>query len=376
MKKENIRLILLIILPAIFLFFGGAYFYKKIGQKEKIENLPEVLVVPIAENEIEVEKSYIGYVTPINSVIVRPYISGFVSDVLVQGGQNVKVGDELVVLEQDEYRASVDSAAADVAKAEADFEYQEKYYNRVIKAGNKVFSQTEIDDAKTKYLAAKASLAQAKAVLAQNEVNLKYTQIKATIDGVVGNVSLTKGDYISPKNELFSIVQTNPMRVVFSISDKDYLEENLRSKMFDNEEISLKLADGRIYEQKGTFEYADNEIDRNTNSIAVYAKFENPQQMLIDKAYVTVLLAKKYKGILVDKDLVNLNPEGNFVYVEQNGIAKKHQVIILSELNNQYILKNDFLPDMRLVVSKITSWQGEQKIKPIEENVADGKEIK
>ena len=376
MKKENIRLILLIILSVIFLFWGGTYFYKKVGMKEKPENLPEVSVVPIAEKEIEVEKNYIGYVTPINSVIVRPYISGFVSNVLVQGGQNVKAEDELVVLEQDEYKASVDSAAADVAKAAADFEYQEKYYDRVMKAGKKVFSQTEIDDAKTKYLASAATLAQAKAVLAQSEVNLKYTMITATIDGVVGNVALTKGDYISPQSELFSIVQTNPMRVVFSISDKDYLEENSRPKMFDNEEISLKLADGRIYDQKGTFEYADNEIDRNTNSIAVYAKFENPQQMLIDKAYVTVLVAKKYNGVLVDKDLVSLTPEGNFVYAEQNGIAKKCEVTILSELNNQYILKNNFSPDMRLVVSKITSWQDEMKIKPIEENVATGKENK
>ena len=376
MKKENIKLILLIILLAFFLFFSGKYFYNHLGQKKVGENLPEILVEKIIEKDVDIEKNYIGYVTPINSVVVRPYISGFVSDVLVKGGQNVKAGDELVILEQDEYKALVDSAAANVAKANADFEYQEKYYNRVMKAGKKVFSQTEIDDARTKYLAAEAALAQARALLAQNEVNLKYTQIKATIDGVVGNVSLTKGDYISPQSELFSIVQTNPMRVVFSISDKDYLEENEHSAMFDNEVISLKLADGRIYEYKGNFEYADNEIDRNTNSIAVYAKFENPQQMLIDKAYVTVLLAKKYKGILVDKDLVNLEPGGNFVYVEQNGIAKKHQAVILSELNNQYVLKNNFLPDMRLVASKITLGQDEQKIKPIMENIAEEKENK
>ena len=365
MKKENIKLILLIILLLLLLFFAGKYFYQNVGQDSEKENLPEVLVAPIVEKEVEVQKSYIGYVTPINSVIVRPYISGFVYNVLVKGGQNVKAGDELVVLEQDEYKALVASAAADVAKAEADFEFQEKYYNRVIKAGKKVFSQTEIDDAKTKYLNAKANLSQAKAVLAQNEVNLKYTQIKATIDGVVGNVALTKGDYVSPQSELFSIVQTNPIRVVFSISDKDYLEENSRLQMFDNEEIFLKLADGRIYEQKGVFEYADNAIDRETNAIAVYAKFENPNKTLIDKAYVTVLLKKKYKGVLVDKDLVVMKPNENFVYVEQDGVAKKYKVNILSEINNEYILENSFLPRMQLVVSKIMLAQDDQKVKPI-----------
>lgn len=365
MKKENIKWFLLAVL-LVFLFLGTKYFYEQSGKMQQGENLPEVLVEPIVEEDVEVEKSYIGYVTPINNVVVRPYISGFVSNVLVQGGQNVKAGDELVVLEQDEYGALVDSAAADVARAEADLEYQQKYYDRVMKAGKKVFSQTEIDDAKTKYLAAKANVAQAKAMLAQNEVNLRYTQIKATIDGVVGNVSLTKGDYVSPQSELFSIVQTNPMRVVFSISDKDYLEENSRLQMFDNEEISLKLADGRIYEKKGIFEYVDNTINRATNAIAVYAKFENPDRTLIDKAYVTVLLAKKYRGVLLPKDLVVMEPNGNFVYVEQNGTAKKYKVDILGELNNKYILRNNFLPQMRLVVSKVIFGQDEQKIKPIE----------
>ncbi len=375
MKKENIKWFLLAVL-LVFLFLGTKYFYEQSGKMQQGENLPEVLVKPVVEEDVEVEKSYIGYVTPINNVVVRPYISGFVSNVLVQGGQNVKAGDELVVLEQDEYRALVDSAAADVARAEADLEYQQKYYDRVMKAGKKVFSQTEIDDAKTKYLAAKANVAQAKAMLAQNEVNLKYTQIKATIDGVVGNVSLTKGDYVSPQSELFSIVQTNPMRVVFSISDKDYLEENSRLQMFDNEEISLKLADGRIYEKKGIFEYADNTINRATNAIAVYAKFENPDRTLIDKAYVTVLLAKKYRGVLLPKDLVVMEPNGNFVYVEQNGTAKKYKVDILGELNNEYILRNNFLPQMRLVVSKVIFGQDEQKIKPIEAATVNKEENK
>lgn len=375
MKKENIKWFLLAVL-LVFLFLGTKYFYEQSGKMQQGENLPEVLVKPVVEEDVEVEKSYIGYVTPINNVVVRPYISGFVSNVLVQGGQNVKAGDELVVLEQDEYRALVDSAAADVARAEADLEYQQKYYDRVMKAGKKVFSQTEIDDAKTKYLAAKANVAQAKAMLAQNEVNLKYTQIKATIDGVVGNVSLTKGDYVSPQSELFSIVQTNPMRVVFSISDKDYLEENSRLQMFDNEEISLKLADGRIYEKKGIFEYADNTINRATNAIAVYAKFENPDRTLIDKAYVTVLLAKKYRGVLLPKDLVVMEPNGNFVYVEQNGTAKKYKVDILGELNNKYILRNNFLPQMRLVVSKVIFGQDEQKINPIEAATVNKEENK
>jgi multidrug efflux pump subunit AcrA (membrane-fusion protein) len=62
------------------------------------------------------------------------------------------------------------------------------------------------------------------------------------------------------------------------------LEENAKEKMFDDERIRLKLANGNVYEYEGVFKYSDNQIDRTTNSVAVYADFENPKQKLMDKA--------------------------------------------------------------------------------------------
>ncbi|MBO7555997.1 MAG: efflux RND transporter periplasmic adaptor subunit [Alphaproteobacteria bacterium] len=350
------------------IFLTGRHFYRTQKAVGFEEGDTEVRVAPLKSQEVTVEKNYIGYVTPINDVVVKPYINGFVKEIKVVGGQKVKAGDELVVLEQGEYRAILDSAIASVAKCEADLDYAEKYYQRVEKSGKKAFSQNDIDEAKANYLSAKASLLQAKAAVAQAEVNFDYTYIKATIDGVVGNVGLSEGDYVSPQSELFTIVQTSPIRVVFSMSDKDFLEESSKVDMFAGEEIKLKLVNGNTYEYAGKFEYADNKIDRSTNAVAVYANFENPKNLLMDNAYVTVLLEKKYEAILLNKEYVNLSPNENFVYVVEDDTVKKHKVNILAEKQNLYVLENDFEPKMQLLTSKIVFGGENQKVKVVEED--------
>lgn len=354
------------VVALIFLIFAawfGWHLYHKNILPEKEPTEAEIDVVSVVEKTIAVENKYIGYVTPINDVDVQPYISGFINEVLVEGGQEVRVGQKLVIIDQEQYKAALDAANASLNKATADFNYAKNYYERIKKAGLKAVSQTETDNAESSFLASQAILHQAKANVKQAEVNLGYTVINSTIDGVVGNVALTKGDYISPQNKLFSIVQTNPIRVVFSISDKDYLEENAKEKMFNDERIRLKLADGSIYDYEGVFKYSDNQIDRATNSIAVYVDFENPQQKLIDKAYVTVMIEKDYKGILINKDLVTLQSENSFVYVSEGNIVKKHNVKILAESGNNYVLENNFLPTMKLVAEKINLQSDNQKVK-------------
>lgn len=360
-----------ILITVILLTFAGWMVWKyhysaAVSIERKTE--PEVHVLPIAEQKVTLEKKYIGYVMPINDVDVRPYISGFIDKVYVNGGQTVSKGEKLLTIEASEYEAALKAAKALELKATADWNYAETYYRRVQKAGTKAVAPNEIDNAKARFLAAKASLENAKAAVAGAEVNLKYTVISATISGIVGNVALTSGDYVSPQSRLLSIIQTTPIRVVFSISDKDYLEEVQKESMFSDEKIRLKLADGSIYPFLGAFRYTDNKIDRSTNAVAVYADFENPQNLLIDNAYVTVLIEKQYDGVLVEKDRVYLQPDGSFIYVEEDGFIKKHQIKILAEYGDNYVLKNDFSSQMRLVKEKVNFRNDNQKVKIISDS--------
>lgn len=370
-KKDAGRFSVLFFVVLIVAGYFAWQHYKKMPEtaEEAVERT--VSAAPLIEREAEVEKNYIGYVTPVHDVSVRPYISGFVDEIRVKGGSEVKAGDVMVIIDQAEYKAKLDAAKAAVAQAEASFNNSSVYYQRMQKAGARAVSKTELDNAKASFLSAEAALEQAKAALAEAQVNYDYTVIRATIDGVVGDVPLSKGDYVSPENVLLTVIQYNPIRVVFSITDKDYLEEAGRPEMFADETLRLKLADGAVYPQAGTFSYVDNQIDKSTNSIAVYADFANPDKRLVANAYVNVLVEKKYRGMIVRKDLVYIEPDGSYIYVAgANGVVKT-AVNILSEYgNNNYILKNTFTPGESIVLDKMGAGDEGHKFKIVMEGAA------
>lgn len=160
----------------------------------------------------------------------------------------------LILIRQNEYKASLEAAEASVLQADATLNNAAVYYRRVKQAGTKVISKTELDNAKASYLSAKAALAQAKANRDLAKVNFDYTIIQAPISGIVGNVDLTRGDYVSPSSgTLLKIIQFDPIRVVFSITDKDYLNEMAKQSggLFNGEAIKIRLSNGQIYNKTG-----------------------------------------------------------------------------------------------------------------------------
>ena len=348
----------------------AGYYALKETQKAKPQTVTAakeitLRVVPVKAEDVDIQKSYIGYVTPINEVSVLPYINGFLDKIMVSGGQDVSQGETLVVIKQDEYKANMDAARASVIQAEANFANAKSYYDRIKKAGAKAVSKTEIDSAKASYLSSQAAVAQAKANFALAKVNYDYTEIQAPVNGTVGEVSLTKGDYVSPGGQaLFKIIQYNPIRVVFSITDKDYLDELAQGKLFAQDEIRLRLSNGNIYAKPGQYRYVDNEIDRQTNSIAVYADFENEDKTLVANAYVDVLLNKTYKnGVLVRQNYVSREADGNYVYVVNGSQLSKVKVDIVAPVKNDYLLKNNFKRGDYLVIDKISKMSPDQKIR-------------
>lgn len=314
-------------------------------------------VIPLRRQNVDVTSQYIGYITPIKSVDIVPNISGYLQDIWVDGGQEVKQGDNLILIQQNEYKAQLDAAAAAVAQAQANYNNASVYYQRVKKASSKAVSKTEFDNVKAQFLSAQAALAQAKANRELAKVNYDYTILQAPIDGIVGNVDLTRGNHVSPASApLLKIIQYNPIRVVFSITDKEYLREikNNSSQLFAGENIKLRLANDSLYPQNGEFKFTANEIDKTTNSIAVYADFANPEKVLVANAYVDVLLERNLKDVyLIRQNHVDMAADGNFVYTVRGGKLYKNTVDIAAIKGNDFVIAADFAPDEYLITDKV-----------------------
>lgn len=306
--------------------------------------------------------SYIGQVDAINKTAIVPYISGYVINIMAQGGQNVKKGDILAVLKQDEYIAQLAAADAALFAEKADFINAKIKYERMKKAGEKAFSEQELDNAKANYLSASGSLERAKAnqYIAQN--NYSYTYMTAPFDGVLGNVGMSLGEYISPQSRnLMDLVQFDPIRVVFSVSDKEFLSR------FDNDSfpltVKVRLADGEILPQSGKIKYTANSIDQATNSLAVYAEFSNPDNRLMPNAYVQVLLEQIYKNtVLIPKPRIIMKTDGDYVYTIKNSVLNLHKLHVYGETDDNIVAAFDFADDEYIVNSPV-------------EDLADGSKV-
>lgn len=366
-KKTYADLLIIVIIVAA----AAAWFFmaSRPHPESKTPHSDELVlnVSPITPQDQTITTSYIGYITPINSVEVLPYISGFLEDIMVVGGQDVAQGDTMIVIRQDEYKANLNSAQAKVLQAQADYNNAEVFYRRMQQAGIKVISKTDLDNAKASYLSTQAQLAQAKAARDLAKVNYDYTVIQAPISGLVGNIDLTRGDYVSPASSpLLKIIQYDPIRVVFSIADKEYLDELMRNphNLFADEKIRIKLSNGQIYAQPGQFKYLDNEINRNTNSVAVYADFVNTDRVLMANAYVDVLIDRLFKNVvIIPQSQAIMEDQGNYVYTIHNQKLQKTLVEILQITGTDYLLRNNFQPGEYLVLDKIGRISPEQKIK-------------
>ena len=355
MKKDTFKNWLIIILLLV-IAGGGILFYihsrPQAVKPEAAEKLISVAAeLPKAE-DISIAKNFIGRVAAVRSVNILPYLSGYVADIPADSGQQVKRGDVLIVLRQEEYKAAVHSAYAAVLSAAADLQNAQNQYSRLHKAGARAVSQTELDNAKTAVLTAEAAAKQAAANLETSRINLNYTLVKAPFDGVLGNINIAVGDFVTPSMNpsLVRIVQYNPARVIFSVTDKELLQNH---DLFADK-VRLILSDGKKYPFSGKVIYTENAIEKSTNTLAVYAEFENPDKTLIPNAYVKVLLEHTYKNaVLAAKNLVQMKNNGNFVYAVKDGEVILKPVQILAEDGGSFILKNDFSNGEGLITQDI-----------------------
>ena len=372
MSKSNffLEIIVLVLLLVVSWMGFDAYRSNEIKKAEKnepaLQSIKKMPVQIITPKEITLTNSYIGTVQPIHAVSVLPYITGFIDQVLVKGGEEVKKGDTLFILKQDQYLAQKEAAAAAVAKAKADLENERLYLERIQKTSSKAISQTELDNAKTNYLSAKADLKSAEANLKLANVNYEYTTIKASIDGIVGNISATPGEYVSPQgNSLAYVLQYNPIRVAFTIPEKDFLKMQSDINFFKKGKMKLMLADQVIFEQDGNIQFSDNKINESASSITLYADFDNPQKTLLPNAYVTVLFEQSVPNALtVDKNWVSMEENGNFVYLLENGVITKKAIELGQSIDNQFYIPNGLKAGDQVITEQVSSVEIGKPAKP------------
>lgn len=319
-KSPWVKIAAAVVVIAV-VFFG--YRAWKDGSSQPVQQAAAEPVVIVRQVEkfdaSSVPSEYVGRVESIQSVSVKPQISGEIAKVCFKEGSVVKAGQLLFQIDPKQYEATVQLRKAELQQAEANLVTAEKYYKRVTAASERAVSATDRDTAEGNFLQAKAAVAQAKAALKLAQIDLGYCRITSPITGKIGRALYTKGNYVTPQiTELASIVQMDPIRVSYPLPDRDYLDQlSLFKEDGSVYNTSLILSNGEKYNVPGKRDFENNRVDQTTGTIMMRLRFANKEGMLIPGEMVRVF-TKPVKSHIVNavpQTAVMADEQGDYVYV-------------------------------------------------------------
>jgi membrane fusion protein (multidrug efflux system) len=291
---------------------------------------PLVTVTSVAIQDVNPPDEYVGHVEALQSVELMARVQGFLEKVCFDEGSDVAAGDLLYVIEQAPYKTAVNADKAAVAQAEAASLKAAQYLKRVREVGSGGVSATDIETAEAEALRAEAQLQGAQAALEQSELNLSYTRVMAPISGRIGRSAYTKGNLVGPSSgALARIVQLNPVRVVFSISENDLATMDGAGGTDRSRQIRLRFANGDLCQSTGRIDFMDNRVNSDTGTIAVRALFDNAGGKLLPGQYVTVLISSRapvMKPVVPQASVVE-DRQGKYVLlVDEAGVASQQRI--------------------------------------------------
>ena len=262
-------------------------------------------------------RTFSGRVLSPETVAVVAQVAGEVKKVNFEEGAHLKKGAVMYKIDPVKYEAAVASAKAQVAQAAASADYARKSFDRAQALfDKKVASPDDLDAATSAKAQAEATLAAAEAALVAAEDNLAHCTIKAPVDGKVGLNAAAAGNYVSTASgALATIVRQDPVRVAFAPGSRDYLavfggEKGLK-ELFA---VGVRLADGTLLEG-GEIEFAGNEVNASTDTMPVYARFANPDGLLVPGAMVKVEVQAREPRRYVSLPVTAVQRDGDQAFV-------------------------------------------------------------
>src|SRR3989454_7845932 len=288
---------------------------------------PSVTVAPVERKEMVEWDEFTGRIEAVDSVEVRPRVSGYIETVRFQSGQWVKKGEVLFVIDPRWHQAEFDRRQAEFEQAQVRLENARREADRTPQLlANKAISTEESDARQARYQEAKAALQAAQAALDSAKLDLEYTQVRAPIDGRVSRALLTEGNYVSgiagAASLLTTLVSVNPIYAYADIDENSLLKFNAlaQAKKLETDgdgriPVELQLADEQDFPHRGYIESFDNHLDPNTGSILLRALFPNTDGRIVPGLFarIRVPLSERHSALLVSERAIGTDQAQKYV---------------------------------------------------------------
>jgi RND family efflux transporter MFP subunit len=288
---------------------------------------PTVTVSPVEKREVVEWEEFTGRTEPVESVEVRPRVSGYIQEVRFQSGQLVKKDDILFIIDPRWHQAEFDRRQAEVERARVQLENAKRESDRSAQLlANKAISTEDADARVSRFHEAKANLLALEAARDSAQLDLEYTQVRAAIDGRVSRALLTAGNYVSGQagaaTRLTTIVSVTPIYVHADMDEDSLLKFNTLTRAQRLEKngngtipVELQLADEADFAHRGYIESFDNQLNPNTGSILLRAVFPNDDGRIVPGLFarIRVPLSAREPVLLVSEKAIGTDQAQKYV---------------------------------------------------------------
>lgn len=354
---------------------AAAAFITACGKPEPPSMPPmSVAVLKVQPRDIPIYLDMIGQTLGSVDIPIRARVDGVLEEIHFLEGRDVTKDQLLYVIDPTPFRAKVVEAEGRLAEAETRLAKAASDLERIRPlAEMDAVSKQDLDGAVAQFEAAEGSLQAARAQVEQTEIQLGYTRITAPVSGLIGITQAKVGEYVgrSPNPVVLNVVsQTDPIRVRFSINEREYLRfrrdfgDKLRGAETDTPRangLQLILSDGSIHEHRGHIVSFDAAIDATTGTLTLEADFPNPERIVLPGQFARVRgVLEQRTGALAVPQRAVMETQGIFqlAVVGDDGTVDLRQVQMGPRVDDQWIVESGLEPGERVAL------EGLQRIRP------------
>lgn len=331
----------------------------KTAKQRAMMGTPAVTVAEVGSEEVQRQFTATARVAAKYRVDVLARISGYLTKSYFKEGDYVKAGQLLFEIEPQEYQFAASKAKANLDNAKSQYAYYDKQLKRYKELVQQDYvARSDYDSILSQRDAFRAQVANAESAYRDTQRNLGYTKVKSPVNGRVGIISVTVGNYVSMNSgALTTINSSEPMYITFPLESKDYAELVRIDKTANvNRDVEFIFSSGEKYKFKGIQDFHDNKIDDSTGTITMRATFPNPDDSLIQGDFGRVILYTKNKDKVptVPQEATMENQEGRYVYVlDKDNLPRMTYIKTMGEENGKWLVSSGVKVGDRIITGGI-----------------------
>jgi multidrug efflux system membrane fusion protein len=344
---------------AAFLIFSGAgHGHSRAKLAPASTALPEVTVAAVIHRPLREWQEFSGRLQAVNTVEIRPRVSGYIDRVAFQDGSRVKKGQILFQIDPRAFQAEVDRLVAERSRNLSDLELAKANRARAERLiGAHAISRESYEQLVAAQASAEGALGSIDASLQEARLNRGFTEVRAPIDGHVSRAIITAGNLVTSASLLTTLVSDDPVYVYFDADEQTYLRfakaHHTAARTDDASSVYIGLVDEAGYPHAAKLDFIDNQVDASTGTIHARAALANPEgrytpglfarvrlvggedqdSVLIEDRAVGTDLSKKFVLTLtadnrIEYRLIELGPEIDGLRVVTRGLAPSDVIIV------------------------------------------------